>query len=137
MKAYLTASINNSATLAIKAGAEIADVRFKAVKLDAYGNAVLASVKGEAFLGIAIPTTGNAEGKVAKGGIIDVQIKDIGLAVAGAAVEAGKPLTTDANGKLVAAASGNFIIGYALDAAKADGDIISVQVAKGYYPTGA
>ena len=137
MKAYLTASINNSATLAIKAGAEIADVRFKAVKLDTDGNAVLASVKGEAFLGIAIPTTGNAEGKVAKGGIIDVQIKDIGLAVAGAAVEAGKPLTTDANGKLVAAASGNFIIGYALDAAKADGDIISVQVAKGYYPTGA
>lgn len=135
MKAYLTASINNSATLAIKAGAEIADVRFKAVKLDENGKAVLASVAGEAFLGIAIPTTGNAEGKVATGDIVDIQIKDIGMAMAGAAVEAGKPLTTDANGKLVAAASGNFIIGYALTAAAADGDIISVQVAKGYYPT--
>lgn len=135
MKTYLTASINDSATLAIKAGAEIADVRFKAVKLDASGKAVLASVKGEAFLGIAIPTTGNAEGKVAAGDIVDIQIKDIGLAMAGAAVEAGKPLTTDANGKLVAAESGNFIIGYALNAAKADGDIISVQVAKGFYPT--
>lgn len=137
MSTFLTASINNSPTLAIKAGAEIADVRFKAVKLDADGNVVLASVAGEAFLGIAIPTTGNAEGKVAKGDIVDIQIKDIGAAVAGGAFEAGKPLTTDANGKLVAAASGNFIIGYALKAAKADGDIIPVQVAKGYYPTGA
>lgn len=135
MTAYLGTSINNSATLPVKAGAEIADVRFKAVKLDANGNAVLASVAGEAFLGIAIPTTGNAEGKVAVGDVVDIQIKDIGLAMAGAAVEAGKPLTTNASGKLVAAASGNFIIGYALNAAKADGDIISVQVAKGFYPT--
>ena len=135
MSTYLNFSINNSSTLPVKAGAEIADVRFKAVKLDANGNAVLASVAGEAFLGIAIPTTGNAEGKVVAGDTVDVQIKDIGLAMAGAAFEAGKPLTTDANGKLVAAVSGNFIIGYALTASAADGDIIQVQVAKSYYPT--
>lgn len=136
-KTYLLASINPSATVLVKAAAAIEDVRYRAVKFDENGGLVLASTAGETFLGIAIPTTGDAIGKVAVGDGVDVQIKEMGMAMAGGAVVAGAPLTTDANGKLVTAAAGNFVIGYAIDSAAADGDIIQIQIAKGYYPTGA
>ena len=136
-KTYLYASINNSPTVSLKAGAEIDDVRFKAVKYDAEGKAVLASTAGEVFLGIALPTTGDAVGKVKKGDDLDIQIKDMGMAVAGGAVAAGDPLAVNANAQLVKASAGNFIIGYALEAATQAGDIITIQVAKGYCPTGA
>ena len=136
-KTYLLASINNSPTVSIKAGADIDDVRFKAVKYDANGNAVLTSTAGEAFIGIALPTTGDAVGKVKKGDDLDIQIKDMGMAVAGGAFAVGSPLAANNAGQLVKATAGNFIIGYALEAATQAGDIIPVQVAKGYYPTGA
>lgn len=135
MATFLTASINSSPTLPLKAGADIEDVRFKALKFDANGNVVLASTAGEAFLGIAIPTTGDAEGKVKTGADVNVQIKDIGMAMAGAEVAAGAALATNAEGKLVTATAGQFVIGYALAPATAAGDIIEVQIAKGYCPT--
>lgn len=136
-KTYLLASINNSPTVSLKAGADIEDVRFKAVKYDADGNAVLTSTAGEVFLGIALPTTGDAVGKVKAGDDIDIQIKDMGMAVAGGAIAIGSPLAANNAGQLVTASAGNFVIGYAMEAATKAGDIITVQVAKGYCPTGA
>lgn len=48
--------------------------------------------------------------------------------VAGAAFAAGARLTTDATGRLVAAATGNFLVARALQAALAVGDVVEVQV---------
>lgn len=133
-KTYLANQINSSPTLFGKAGAVVDDIRFKAVTFNAEGKVILAE-EGKEALGIAIATTGDPVGKVAIGDQVDIQIKDIGLAMAGGEVKAGSPVAVGANGKLVTAASGNFILGYAVTAAKADGDIIQVQIEKGYYPT--
>lgn len=135
-KTYLANQINSSPTLFGKAGAVVEDIRFKAVTFNDEGKVILAEA-GKPALGIAIATTGNPVGKVAVGDQVDIQIKDIGLAMAGGEVKAGAPVTIGADGKLVTAASGNFILGYAVTAAKADGDIIQIQIAKGYYPTAA
>lgn len=135
MATYLAASINNSPTISRKAGADITDVRFKAVKFDSNGNVVLASASTDVVLGIAIPTTGDADGKVKTGEDIDIQIKEMGMAMAGSAIAVGAAVASDANGKVATAAAGDFIIGYALEAAAAANDIITIQIAKGYYPT--
>ena len=135
MPTYLNNQINPTPTLFEKAGAAIEDVRFKVVKFDANGKVVLATAGTDVILGIAIATTGDANGKVAIGDQVDVQIKEIGLAMAGGKIAAGSPVSAGAGGKLVTAASGNFVLGYAITAAEADGDIFQVQIAKGYCPT--
>lgn len=127
-------AINNSPTLCGVAAAEIADVRGKAVKFDDNGKIVLASKAGEIVAGIAIPTAGDPEGKVRAGGTVDYQIKDCGIAIAGAEIKAGVPVMTDANGNVITATAGNFVIGFALNSAEAD-DWVQIQISKGYFPT--
>lgn len=130
-KQIFGASINNSPTLCGVAASEIADVRGLAVKYDENGKIAVASTAGEVFIGIAIPTAGDPDGKVLAGGTVDFQIKDCGIALAGADITAGSPLATDGNGKMKVAEAGNFIIGYAISNAVA-GDYVHLQVAKGY-----
>ena len=127
-KTYMTSQINNSATIIEKAGAAIADVRCKFVKYDANGDVVLASTAGENVLGVAIIT--NSE-DLKTGDDVTVQVKDIGLAKAGAAITKGAEITTDANGTAATAASENFVIGVALQAA-AVGEFFYFQLVK--YP---
>ena len=137
MSTYLNHVINASPTVIFPTAAEIEDARLLAIKLDADGKAAVCSVAGEAFLGLGLHTTGDANGKVGAGECVDILVKDIGYGIAGAAVGAGKPLACDASGKLVEATAGQFVIGYAMTAAKNAGDHIQVQIAKGYLPTGA
>lgn len=127
-KTYMTSQINNSATIIEKAGANIADVRCKFVKYDANGDVVLASTAGEAVLGVAIIT--NSE-NLKTGDDVTVQVKDIGLAKAGAAITKGAEIATDANGTAATAVSENFVIGVALQAAAA-GEFFYFQLVK--YP---
>lgn len=138
MSYKLGVSINTTATITAEAASKIDDVRCKAVKYDENGKLVLAKA-GETFIGIALPNPydSNINGTVEAGKQIDVQIKEIGFAKAGAAVAVGAALASDANGKLVTAKAGDFVIGYALTSASADEDIIQVQIAKSYYPTTA
>ena len=49
---------------------------------------------------------------------------------AGAAIAAGAPVTSDANGKAVAAAAGQIAIGFSVESADADGDIITIHYAR-------
>ena len=129
--AYTSTGINNSATIVEKAGAAIEGGIGKAVKYDSNGDVVLASVAGEAVIGLAILT--NAE-IIAKGEDVDIQVKEIGKAVAGAEIAKGAELAVDANGALVTATGGQFVIGTALQAATAAGQIINVQITKYYKP---
>lgn len=128
---YFGTTINDSSVIAGESAVALTDKSFYAVKFDSYGKIAICSTEGETVLGL-IPAE---EGNKATGDSIAVQIKDIGLMVASAAIAAGAEVMTDANGKAKTATAGKFIIGYALKAATAAGDIIPVQISKsGYKP---
>ena len=129
---YNGTGINDSATIVAKASDNIANGAFKAVKLTATGIALAAA--GEAAVGILIPETESPRMDDA----VTVQVKDIGLVMTGAAVDAGDLLAADANGKLVKATEGQFIIAQALEAAADTDAVISAQICKaGYAPAAA
>lgn len=135
-KQFLTSMINNSATWTGKAASDIADIRGMAVKYDTNGEIVLASTAGEAVVGIGLMTGGDAEGKVPAGADVDFQIKEIGQAMAGAAIAVGAEVAVDAKGCLVTAKAGDFVLGTALRAASAAGVYFPVQINKlGYKPS--
>lgn len=123
---YLATSINDSAVISEKAGAAIADVRGKAVKYDESGNVVLCAA-GEAAIGIGIMTNDETH---EIGADVDVQVKEIGLVCAGAAIAKGDELTPDADGFLVKAAGGDYVIAIAMGAAAAKGEYIEAQLVK-------
>lgn len=128
---YHGTGINDSATIVAKAAADIQGGAFLAAMLTKNGVAVAKA--GEAAVGIMIPETDSPKA----GEDVNIQVKDIGLAMAGAAVEPGDLLASDASGKLVKAASGNFILATALAAATAAGQVISVQIIKAGYAAAA
>ncbi len=130
-KQFFGTSINESSTINIKSAADVADVRGKAIKFDENGNAVVASTAGEVILGIALITTGDPDGKINTGDGVDIQIKDCGIAISGGTITAGAALAVDANGKLVTATDGDFVIGYALASAETD-DFVSIQISKSF-----
>lgn len=112
---YLATSINESPVITEKAGAAIADPRGKGLKYSS-GNVVLCSTAGEAVLGIGIMTNDET---VASGADVDIQIKDIGLVKAGAAIAKGAELAVNASGLFVAATAGQYVAAIALEAASA------------------
>lgn len=120
---YLATSINESPVIVDKAGADIADVRGKAVKY-ADGKIVLAGA-GEAAIGIGIMTN---DENIKTGADVDIQIKDIGLVCAGAEITKGTELASDANGKFVAATEGKYVVAIALDDALAAGNYIKARL---------
>lgn len=132
---YIGNQINQSPTIVEKAGAEIADGRNKLYKYDENGDLVLAGA-GEMAVGIGLiesgynDVTGETAGKVAKGDQVTVQIKDIGLVVAGGAIKKGAEVTADAEGLAVTATDGNYVIGIAQDEAKAKGDFIYIAITR-------
>lgn len=128
---YIGTAMNESPVLAGEAGAALQNAAMLAVKLDADGALVLAGA-GEPALGVLLPDT---EEQAAKGDQVTVQVKDIGLWMAGAAVKAGELLASDAAGKAVPATAGAFILAQALETADADGRPIRVQLIKaGFAP---
>lgn len=134
-KNYNGSQHNPSVTLVEKAGAEIADVRNRIMKYDANGDVVLATAGTDIPVGIAIIEAGYNDisgvnsGKVAKGDGVDILIKDIGVVLAGAPVKKGQELTAGANGLAAVAASGNYVLGIALDNAAAN-EYVPVQLTK-------
>ena len=116
---YLSTGINESPVITEVANAAIADVRGRAVKYSS-GKIVLCGAADPA-LGIGIMTNDET---IAAGGKVDVQIKDIGLVYAGAAITKGANLSSDANGALIPTTSTNPVIAVALEAASAAGQFI-------------
>lgn len=123
--AFTSTGINTSATIVAAAGAE-ADYRGKAVKFDEAGNAVLAGA-GEVAIGVGILT--NSEATKANEDV-DIQVKEIGLGLAGGAIKKGAELAADADGKLVEATAGKFVIATALEAATGAGVYVRIQITK-------
>jgi len=132
---YIGSQINDSPTIVEKAGADVTDCRNLLYKYDDNGQLVVAGA-GELVAGIGLiesgynDVTGGESGKVKAGEDLTVQIKDIGLVKAGGAIKKGAEVASDANGKAVEAAEGDYVIGIAQDKAEADGDYIYIQITK-------
>lgn len=133
-KTFMTNQINTSPTISEKAGAAIADVRGLLLSYDANGAVIPAAAAGDKVIGIGILTNNE---NIAKGDTVDIQVKEIGLVKAGAAIKKGDELAAAAGGAAAPATAGDFVIGTALDAAAAAGAYISVQISKYYIPTAA
>lgn len=127
---YFGASINTASMIAETAGVEIKNGAFKAVKYDANGNVVLCTTEGELVAGILLPETTVT---VSSGEDVTIQIKDIGLGVAGGAIEKGAELMVDTTGKLITATTGKFIVGYAMEKVGEVDTAFSVDVRKSGY----
>ena len=126
---YITPSVNPSAIISEKAGTDLNQPAFFIAKFDSLGTVVKADA-GECALGVFVPTNDDT---IISGDGVDIQVKDIGYVKAGAAITKGAAVTSDANGKAVPAAAGNFILGYALSAAANADEVILVQITKSGY----
>lgn len=102
-----------------EAAADLSAGQYRAVVIDSNGQFARAGA------GVAI--AGVQQNKpAAQGRAISVMKDGVSKAEAGAAITAGAKVTTDANGKFVAATTGDFVSGFAWTAAGADGEIFSL-----------
>ena len=137
---YIGGQINQSPTITAKAGANVDDGRNKLYKFNTNGELVLAGA-GENVVGIGLiesgynDVTGAEAGKVKQGDDLTVQIKDIGLVMAGAEISVGAEVASNEAGLAVTATDGNYVIGTALDKATASGDYIYIAINKYKKPT--
>ena len=122
---YMATSINQSPVIVDKAGSALADVRGRAVTFNGTGAIVLAAA-GEKALGVGIMTNDTA---IEAGKDVHVQIKDIGLVYAGAAITKGAELEVGADGALVPVASGK-PVAVALEAASDAGVYVKAIILK-------
>lgn len=126
--------INQSVTIVEQAGVDITDVRNRIMAYDEDGNVVLAVDGSTVLVGIALieagvnDISGVESGKVSAGDDVDIQIKDIGYVLAGAAITKGAEVTAS-DGLAIPATGGNYVIGVALSAAAKD-DYCRVQISK-------
>lgn len=132
---YNGVQMNPSPTIVEAAGANIDDCRNRIMKYDENGKVVLATSGTDIPLGIAIieagynDITGAESGKVATGDDVDIQIKDMGVVIAGAEIKKGQEVAAGANGLAAVATSGNYVLGIALTNAAENG-YLHIQIAK-------
>ena len=123
MATYEYAQINESPTITCKAAAALTAPKALALALGSSGVSLPSA--GADCVGIALISNPDS---VASGGDVDIQIKDLALWTASAAITAGALLATTAAGKAATATAGDYIIARALEAATAAGDLIKVKL---------
>ena len=132
---YRGAQFNQSLTIAELAGASIEDVRNLIMKYDDNGNVIPATAGTDIPVGIALietgrnDITGQTSGMVETGDPVDILIKDRGVVLAGATIKKGQEVAAGAGGMAVVAASGNYVLGFALGNAS-EGEYLEVQISK-------
>lgn len=126
---YNGSIINPSPTVIAPAGDAITSGPFSAVAFDESG-AFITAKKNSVPVGILVAEEDEV---IAAGDEITAQVKDISVWKVGAAVAAGALLTPDDEGLAVTATAGTFILGVALEAATAKGQVIKVQITKSGY----
>lgn len=104
------------------AGVDLSGSQYKFVKMSG-ATVILAAVAGEKILGVTTmkPVSGDVAEVVVAAAAIPIQ--------AGAAFAAGAFVMTDATGRAITAATvGSTIVGQALEAASAAGDIVTIRL---------
>ncbi len=109
---------------ALNAGEDLSSSLYYCAHMDTDGDLVLAGNTEQVYGIIAEgATSGNAA---------TVQISGVAKAIAGASFNAGVPLMSDANGKVVTATgAGAYIIGYARNASGGANEIVEVLIDRG------
>jgi hypothetical protein len=102
---------------------------YRIVRITSADNVEQAAAVSHALIGV------NSDLAILSGERVEVMTHGIAYVEAGAAVSVGVPVTSDASGRGVAAApaagTNNRVIGLALDAAVAAGDVIRVLLSPG------
>lgn len=135
IKNYNGAQHMSTATIVEMAGADIADCRNRIMKFDDNGNVVLATAGTDLPVGIAIieagynDISGVESGKVKAGERIDILIKDMGVVLAGASIKKGQEVAAGADGFAAVAASGDYVLGIAMENAEAN-EYLPIQITK-------
>ena len=110
-----------STLVGAEAAADLSSNQYYFTKVDSSGQVALCDTLGEKMDGV-LQNDPDAQGRAAT----VWGVGSVSKVVASAAIAAGASVTTAASGKAVTAASGHYIAGTALDAASADGEVISV-----------
>lgn len=127
--------INNSPTIAERAGADITDCRNRIMKYNENGDVILATVGTDIPVGVALieagcnDVSGAESGKLVAGDQVDLLIKDIGYVIAGAEIKKGQEIAAMSGGAASVAKAGDFVLGIALNSVKKDG-YCRVQILK-------
>lgn len=130
MATYFGTSINESPTIVMEAGVEIENAQGIALAIS--NGKVGLPAAGTNVIGLSLFTNDEV---IKAGDDVNIQVKDIGKWIAGEEIAAGDELTTDANGKAVKAAEGDFITAIALSSTENAGTVVKVQIIKaGYKP---
>lgn len=119
------ATENALRTVTRVAGADLSGNQYQFVKLDANGDVILCDTQGEQAYGVLQNDPGLGEAAtVAIGGVTKVE--------AGEAVAAGNLVGVAADGQALDASltTNNVFLGFALSAASAAGEIVSVDLAR-------
>lgn len=105
-----------------EAGADLSAKQYHFMKLNASGQVVSCDAQGEEAKGV-LQNDPDAAGKastVAVGGITKM--------TAGAAITLNDAITTGADGRAETAATGDVVVGYAREAASADGVLFAMEM---------
>lgn len=111
-------------TRTFEAGEDLSAAQFHFVTLESDGQVDLADAAGENCIGVLLnaPAAAGRAATVAISGKVMVE--------AGATVAAGAALQTNAAGEAITAATGDYIMGYALEAG-VDGQVIAMELIQG------
>lgn len=105
------------------AGADLSSAQFKFVTLESGGTVIVANSAGENVIGVCLAGA-------ASGNAVTVCVSDSVMVEAGGTITAGAAVQTGADGTALAAASGDYVLGYAREAA-VDGQIIEIELIQG------
>ena len=137
-KQYLNAFMNNTATIRDVLAADVKDAPHKALAYNSDGKLALPAAAGDPVIGIVLSDAPADSGGVTPAGTeVDVLIKSIGLIEAGAAVAKGDLLTVTTDGTARKAAAGEYILGIAMTAATAAGELAQVYITHSGYAKAA
>lgn len=105
----------------LTASSDLSGSQFRYVKVSGSGTVTICAAASDVPLGIL-------QNKPKAGEAADVMVTGISKLAAGAAVAAGAEVGSDATGRGIAGATGTRVMGQALEAASAAGQIIAVAL---------
>ncbi len=108
--------------LSLKAGEDLSGKQYTAVYLSAANEVKFATSTNSSL------TVGILQNKPKSGEAATVRNLGLGKWLAGAAVTAGDPVTTNGSGRAIKVTSGGMVVGQALDTVGADGETLTVNL---------
>jgi hypothetical protein len=113
-------------TISLEASGDLSAAQHHMVEVDANGQLTVSNSAGESVFGV-LQNDPNAQGRVGT-----VMKDGVSKCVAGAAVVAGNLIQTNASGRGIPVASGDFVVGRALDAAANDGETFTLAMGENH-----